>query len=57
MVATKSDKLKRGEKAKALSELKRAFGREEIIPSSSLSGEGREEIWSALYRLLARHSC
>lgn len=46
IVATKSDKLSKNERAKNLSVLKKSFGIEElpILPYSSKTGEGRSEL-------------
>lgn len=52
MVATKSDKLKSGEKAKSLAALKKAFQTDEMIPFSKLTDEGKAEIWKVLSKLI-----
>jgi GTP-binding protein len=56
MVATKSDKLKSGAKAKSLEDIKKAFQQAGIISFSSLSHEGKEGIWKGLSKLLKPHS-
>lgn len=48
MVATKSDKLNSGDKAKSMAKLKEAFQYEGMISFSSLSDEGKENIWKAI---------
>jgi len=50
VVATKVDKLKRAEKARALAVLRDEFHLEddEIVPFSSVSREGRDEVWSRI---------
>lgn len=54
VVLTKIDKLKRGERSKALALAAETLGRdaEDLLPFSSRSGEGREELLSALEGLL-----
>ena len=46
IVATKSDKLSKNERAKNLAAMKKSFGIEElpILPHSSKTGEGRSEL-------------
>ncbi|MBI1823193.1 MAG: YihA family ribosome biogenesis GTP-binding protein [Nitrospirae bacterium] len=52
MVATKSDKLKTGQKIKSLAMIYDTYQAEQIIPFSSLTDEGKEEIWKSLSRLM-----
>jgi len=52
IIATKSDKLKTGEKFRSLSDLKNAYSPAEIFLFSGLTGEGKDEIWSQIGRLL-----
>ena len=53
-VITKVDKLSRNKRNKQLAAIARALGckKEELIEFSAISGEGREEIWRELHRLL-----
>ncbi len=51
---TKADKLKRGERARQVERITRELGAdvEQVVPVSTLSGEGREELLDALERLI-----
>ena len=53
-VITKVDKLSRNKRNKQLAAIARTLGckKEELIEFSAISGEGREEIWRELHRLL-----
>ena len=57
VVATKIDRLKRGERARRLVEIGRALGlaggTEEVLPVSALSGEGVRELWKRVAEFLA----
>lgn len=56
VVATKIDRLKRGERARRLVEIGRALGLAggtEVIPVSALSGEGVRELWKCVAEFLA----
>jgi len=51
VVATKVDKLKMGERISALRRLQDGLGLvngEELIPYSSVTGEGRDRLWAVL---------
>lgn len=55
VVATKVDKLRFGERAGALREANRALGLsegKEVIPYSSVTGEGKQQLWSALRAMI-----
>lgn len=48
IIATKADKIKRSQKAKQIKQIKETLGVVEgtpVIPYSSMTKEGREEIW------------
>ena len=51
---TKADKLKRGERARQVERITRELGAdaEQVVPVSTLSGEGREELLDAVERLI-----
>lgn len=53
-VITKVDKLSRNKRNKQIAAIARTLGckKEELIEFSALTGEGREEIWKALLKLL-----
>ncbi|MBZ0100625.1 MAG: ribosome biogenesis GTP-binding protein YihA/YsxC [Thermoanaerobaculia bacterium] len=56
VVATKFDRLKRGERAARLAEIRSALGLAggtEVIPVSALSGEGVRELWKHIAEFLA----
>ncbi len=48
IVATKADKLNKTERAKALEKLNDLVDGVDIIPYSSLTGEGKNEVWSRI---------
>lgn len=59
LVATKWDKLARGERAAALDTIREAFrltGDVRAIPYSSVTHEGREELWGVIRTLLTASS-
>ena len=51
VAATKSDKLNKTERAKALEKI--PVPPESVIPFSSLKGEGKDDLWSVIYSCLA----
>jgi GTP-binding protein len=53
LVATKIDKLARGERIRALRELESVF-EQAVLPVSAVTGEGLDELWKLIDRL--RHS-
>ncbi len=48
IVATKADKLNKTDRAKALSKLQEMVDGVDIIPYSSLTGEGKNEVWNRI---------
>jgi GTP-binding protein len=50
VVATKIDKLARGERARNLEELKRRFGTA-VLPVSAARGEGLDDLWKLITRM------
>ena len=50
MVATKIDKLGRGERIRALRELESVF-ETSVLPVSAVTGEGLDELWKLIDRL------
>ena len=48
IVATKADKLNKTERAKALEKLNELVDGVDIIPYSSLSGEGKNDVWNRI---------
>jgi GTP-binding protein len=50
IVATKIDKLGRGERIRALRELESVFG-DSVLPVSAVTGEGLDELWKLIDRL------
>jgi GTP-binding protein len=50
VVATKIDKLPRGQRIRALSELESVF-EDAVLPVSSVTGEGLDELWKLIDRL------
>jgi GTP-binding protein len=50
IVATKIDKLARGERIRALRELQSVFD-DPVLPVSAVTGEGLEELWTLIDRL------
>jgi GTP-binding protein len=55
VVATKVDRLKRGERAKLLELIRRSLGlgQEELLAVSAVSGEGIRELWKRIEEFLA----
>lgn len=55
VVATKVDRLKRGERAKMLERIRQALGlgQEELLAVSAVSGEGIRELWKRIEEFLA----
>lgn len=59
LVATKWDKLARGERTAALETIRAAFrlsGAASVIPYSSVTHEGREELWAVIRTMLTASS-
>ena len=54
IVATKVDKLNKTDRAKALEKLSDMVDGVDIIPYSSLSGEGKNEVWNRIGAALSR---
>jgi len=54
IVVTKADKLSKNKRNKQAASIARSLGREaqELIQFSASSGEGKDEIWQALLRIL-----
>lgn len=50
VVATKIDKLARGERIRALRELESVF-EDSVLPVSAVTGEGLDELWKLIERL------
>jgi 50S ribosomal subunit-associated GTPase HflX len=50
LVATKIDKLSRGERIRALRELQSVF-EDPVLPVSAVTGEGLDELWKLIDRL------
>ena len=50
VVATKIDKLARGERIRALRELESVF-EDSVLPVSAVTGEGLDELWKLIDRL------
>ena len=55
LVATKIDKLARGERIRALRKLESVFG-DSVLPVSALTGEGLDELWKLIERLANNNS-
>lgn len=58
IIATKSDKISRGQKDKHIKMIRQGLGAEKdttIIPFSALSKDGREEIWDTIDQIIADH--
>ena len=55
IVATKIDKLARGERIRALRELDSVF-EHPVLPVSAVTGEGLDELWKAIDRLANSHN-
>ena len=53
IVSTKMDKLSRRERERSLARSRRLMGREEIIPFSSETGEGKRGLWQAIDNRIA----
>ena len=53
IVATKIDKLARGERIRAMRELESVFD-EPVLPVSAVTGEGLDDLWKLIDRLLKR---
>ena len=53
IVATKIDKLARGERIRALRDLESVF-EEPVLPVSAVTGEGLDDLWKLIDRLLKR---
>jgi GTP-binding protein len=52
VVATKIDKLARGERIRAMSALTSVYGHS-VLPSSAVTGEGLDQLWTLIDRLLS----
>jgi ribosome biogenesis GTP-binding protein YsxC/EngB len=55
IVATKIDKLARGERIRAMRELESVF-EEPVLPCSAVTGEGLDDLWKLIDRLLSNNS-
>jgi len=55
IVATKIDKLARGERIRAMRELESVF-EEPVLPCSAITGEGLDDLWKLIDRLLSNSS-
>lgn len=55
IVATKADKLNKTERAKALTALNELVDGVDIIPYSSLNGEGKNDVWNRIGAALAEN--
>lgn len=58
IIATKSDKISRGQKDKHIKMIRQGLGAEKdttIIPFSALSKDGRDEIWDTIDQIIADH--
>ena len=55
IVATKIDKLARGQRIRALRELESVF-HAPVLPVSAVTGEGLDELWKLIDRLTHRHN-
>ncbi|MBE6610600.1 MAG: YihA family ribosome biogenesis GTP-binding protein [Ruminococcaceae bacterium] len=55
IVATKADKLNKTERAKALAALSELVDGVDIIPYSSLNGEGKNDVWNRIGAALAEN--
>lgn len=59
IIATKSDKISRGQKDKHIKMIRQGLGADKdtrIIPFSSLTKDGREEIWDTIDQIIDVHS-
>jgi GTP-binding protein len=54
VIATKSDKLSRAERSRALAQWKNSLNTP-VQPVSAASGEGMEDLWTLIVRLLKQH--
>jgi GTP-binding protein len=54
VVATKVDKLARGQRIRALREIESVF-EDSVLPVSAVTGEGLDELWKLIARLLNSH--
>lgn len=52
VVATKSDKLSRAERSRAVQTWKKSLNNTPVLPVSAASGEGMEDLWTLIVRLL-----
>ena len=54
LVLTKADKFSRNQQIKRINEIKKgiSFGKTEMIPFSSTSGLGKDELWESLVKLI-----
>ena len=52
VIATKSDKLSRAERSRALQTWKNSLNNTPVLPVSAASGEGMEDLWTLIVRLL-----
>ena len=48
IVSTKIDKLRRSQRSSSLSCIRQRLGRDDIVPFSSETGEGKRELWQAI---------
>jgi 50S ribosomal subunit-associated GTPase HflX len=55
VVATKIDKLARGERIRALRELESVF-ENSVLPVSAVTGEGLDELWKLIDRLVTNRN-
>jgi GTP-binding protein len=55
VVATKIDKLARGERIRAIREMESVF-EHPVLPTSAVTGEGLDELWKAIDRLANSHN-
>jgi len=55
IVATKIDKLARGERIRAIREMESVF-EHPVLPTSAVTGEGLDELWKAIDRLANSHN-
>lgn len=54
VVATKSDKLSNNKLSKSMKDIKSVLPTSEIIAYSSVSGRGKDELWSGIYNALKK---
>lgn len=55
VVATKSDKLSTNQLGKSIKEIRAVFGEYPVVPYSSVTGKGREEVWKAIDESLKKY--